>query len=120
MESENQELEDNHKLVKCKVCKVILRHIKRHFSEYIENASDHVIDQIETCCSNFMDGFCPCKDRGSEILAKMVRKYMKKIIDPDVSRDEKRKILSHQQKGSGIFSLLLGTVLPALISAFVK
>ena len=45
---------------------------------------------------------------------------MKKIIDPDVSRDEKRKILSHQQKGSGIFSLLLGTVLPALISAFVK
>ena len=45
---------------------------------------------------------------------------MKKIIDPYVSRNEIRKILSHQQKGSGIFSLLLGTVLPALISAFVK
>ena len=43
-----------------------------------------------------------------------------KIIDPDVSRNEKRKILSHQQKGGGIFSLLLGIVLPALVSAFVK
>ena len=94
--------------------------MKGNFSEYIENASDHVIDQIQHCCFVLMDGRCPCKDRASEILAKMVRKDMKKIIDPDVSRDEKRKILSHQQKGGGIFSLLLGTVLPALESAFVK
>ena len=64
-----------------------------------------------------MDGRCPCKRRGSEILAKLVRKDMKKIIDPDVSRNEIRKILSHQQKGGGIFSLLLGMVLPALVSA---
>ena len=28
-----------------------------------------------------------------------------------------RKILSHQQKGDGIFSLLLATVLPAVVSA---
>ena len=106
-----------------KVCEEIFRHIKSlkgNFSEYIENASDHVIDQIQNCCSNFMAGHCPCKGRGSEILAKLVRKDMKKIIDPDVSRGEKRKILSHQQKGGGIFSLLLGTVLPALVSAFVK
>ena len=52
--------------------------------------------------------------------SKLVRKEILKLCDPDVSRDEKRKILSHQQKGGGIFSLLLGTVLPALISAFVK
>ena len=101
----------------------ILRHInllKGHFSEYIEHVSDHVIDQIQNCCFAFMDGRCPCKRRGSEILAKLVRKDMKKIIDPDVSRSEKRKILSSQQKGGGIFSLLLGTVLPAIVSAFVK
>ena len=94
--------------------------LRGNFSEYIEHASDYDIDQIQYCCFVLMDGRCPCKGRGNEILAKMVRKDMKKIIDPDVSRDEKRKILSHQQKGSGIFSLLLGTVLPALISAFVK
>ena len=123
MEGDKKELEDNLELANCKVCELILTHIKSlkgNFSEYIENASDHVIDQIQNCCYAFMDGRYPCKDRGSEILAKMVRKYMKKIIDPDVSRDEKRKILSHQQKGGGIFSLLLGIVLPALVSAFVK
>ena len=31
----------------------VLRHIKLpkgHFSEYIDHASDHVIDQIQNCC----------------------------------------------------------------------
>ena len=110
-----------HFVGECEYC--VLRHIKLlkgHFSEYIENSSDHVIDQIQNFCFAFMDGCCPCKRRGSEILAKLVRKDMKKIIDPDVSRGEKRKILSNLQKGGGIFSLLLGTVLPALVSAFVK
>ena len=86
-----------------------------NFSEYIENACDHVIEEIQNCCLNFMDGHCPCKRRGIEILAKLVRKDMKKMIDPDVSSDEKRKISSHQQKGGGSFSLLLGMVLPALV-----
>merc|ERR1712081_1043 len=116
LEGDKKEMEDYIKLVNCKVRELILRHIKSlkgNFSEYIEHASDHDIDQIQYCCFLLMDGRCPCKGRGNEILAKMVRKNMKKIIDPDVSRDEKRKILSHQQKGSGIFSLLLGTVSPA-------
>ena len=126
MKSDSQELEYNLELEKRKVCEVILTHIKSlkgNFSEYIENASDHVIDQIQNCCLAFMDGRCPCKRsdrRGTEILKKLVRKDMNKIIDPNVSRNEKRKILSNQQKGDGIFSLLLGIVLPALVSAFVK
>ena len=123
LERYKHELEDKLELAKCKVCEVILTHIKSlkgNFSEYIEHASDHVIDHIQNCCFVFMDGRCPCKRRSSEILAKLVRKDMKKIIDPNVSRGEKRKILSHEQKGGGIFSLLLGTVLPALVSAFVK
>merc|ERR1712239_56030 len=96
LEIDNQELEDNLDLANCKVCELILTHIKSlkgNFSEYIEHASDHDIDQIQNCCFVLMDGRCPCKGGGSEILAKMVRKDMKKIIDPDVSRDEKRKIL---------------------------
>merc|ERR1711954_200911 len=102
LEIDKQDLEDKLNFANCKVCEDILPHIKSlkgNFSEYIENASDHVIDQIQNCCSNFMDGCCPCKRRGSEILAKLVRKDMKKMIDPDVSRDEKIKILSSPQKG---------------------
>ena len=72
LERDNQELEDNLELAKRKVCEVILTHIKSlkgNFSEYIENASDHFIGQIQNCCSNFMAGHCQCKGRGSEILA---------------------------------------------------
>ena len=71
-----------------KACELILTHIKSlkgNFSEYIEHASDHVIDQIQNCCSNFVAGCCPCRRRSSEILAKIVRKDMKKLIDPDIS-----------------------------------
>ena len=38
----------------------VLRHIKSlkgHFSEYIEHASDHVIDQIQNCCNAYLRGF---------------------------------------------------------------
>ena len=131
LKSENQKLnsdkhflEDNLELAKHEACEVILRHMKSlkgHFSENIENASNHVIDQIQNCSFAFLDGHCPCKRgerRGTEILAKLVRIDMKKIIDPDVSRNEKRKILSSQQKGSRIFLFILVTVLPALVSSF--
>ena len=106
MKSDNQELksdkyklEDNLELAKRKVCKVIL---KGSFIEYIENTSDHVIVQIKNCCSAFLDGRCLWKRkerRGTEILVDLVRKDMKKIIDYDVSRNEKTKMLSNQQEG---------------------
>ena len=82
-----KELQDKLNFTNRKVCEDILTHInslKGNFSEYIENASDHVIDQIQNCCYAFMDGRYPCKRRGSEILAKLVRKDMLKICDPDL------------------------------------
>merc|ERR1711954_476816 len=93
LEIDNQELEDKLNFANRKVCEVILTHIKSlkgNFSEYIEHASDDVIDQIQNCCSNFMAGHCTCKRRGSKILANLVRKGMKIKIYPDVSRNEIR------------------------------
>ena len=40
----------------------------------------------------------------NEILTKLVRKDMLKICDPDLSRDEKRKMLANLQAVGGIFS----------------
>merc|ERR1711954_562182 len=77
LKSDKNELEDKLNFANRKVCEDILTHInslKGNFSEYIKNASDHVIDQIQNCCFAFMDGRCLCKRRGSEILAKLVRK----------------------------------------------
>ena len=102
LERDNQESEDNLELAKRKVCEVILTHIKSlkgNFSEYIENASDHVIDQIQNCCFAFMDGRCPCKRRGSEILAKLIRKdirYKKMILMYQEMRLEKYYLVSRK------------------------
>ena len=61
------------------------------------------------------------KGMGTEFLnlGKLVRKDILKIYDPDLSRDKKRKMLANPKFGGGIFSLLLSTVLPLLVSAFV-
>ena len=56
----------------------------------------------------------------NEILTKLVRKGMVRICDPDLSRSEKRKMLVNPKVGGRIFNLLLGTVLPLLVSAYVK
>ena len=51
---------------------------------------------------------------------KPIKKEFEKVMDPDVSIKEKRKVLSKPQVGHGIFTLLASTVLPALISIFTK
>ena len=101
----------------------VLRHIKLlkgNFSEYIENASDHVIDLIQNCCNAYLRGFYKCKRVEKWVWFDKPRKYIVKICDPDLSRDEKRKILADPWVGGEIFSLLFGNVLPLLVSAYVK
>merc|ERR1712239_102845 len=68
LEGDKKKLQDNLDLANCKVCELILTHIKSlkgNFSEYIEHASGHDIDQIQNCCSVIMEGHCPCKGRGN-------------------------------------------------------
>ena len=43
-----------------------------------------------------------------------------KLADYRETVGEKRKILAKPQVGHGIFTLLAGTILPALVSAFLK
>ena len=43
-----------------------------------------------------------------------------KLADYRETVREKRKILAKPQVGHGIFTLLAGTILPALVSAFLK
>ena len=55
-----------------------------------------------------------------ELLSKPIRKEMDKISDPNVSTMEKRELLSNPQNANGIFMLLVGAVLPTLISLLKK
>ena len=51
---------------------------------------------------------------------KPIKKEFEKVMDPDESITEKRKVLSKPQVGQGIFTFGASTVLPTLISLCTK
>ena len=54
------------------------------------------------------------------MLNSLGRRNIMRLADYRETVGEKRKILAKPQVGYGIFTLLAGTILPALVSAFVK
>ena len=54
------------------------------------------------------------------LLKQMGGRNILKLADYRETVREKRKILAKPQVGHGIFTLLAGTILPALVSAFLK
>ena len=99
-----------------------MKHIKSlngDYNEYIKHADKDDIDHVTSCCEMFLSGDYKCRKKERmdvELLSKPIRKKMKKICDPNMPTVEKRELLSNPQNGNGIFTLLAGTVLPALIS----
>ena len=50
--------------IKCEDTPTHIKSLKGNFGEYMDNASDHVIDQIQIVVLAFIDGCCLCKRRG--------------------------------------------------------
>ena len=53
-------------------------------------------------------------------LLRPIKQQIRSISRPKVSVKHKRKILSNPQTGKGIFSVIAGIVIPAIISALAK
>ena len=51
---------------------------------------------------------------------KPMAKDVRKLASPTTSLLRKRKLLSNQQVGGGIFTIIASTIIPALLSAIVK
>ena len=89
------------------------------YNEYVRHADKDDIDILTSCCEAFLSGdykFQKKERMAVELLSKPIRKDVMKICDPNMSTVEKREVLSNPQNGNGIFTLLAGAVLPALIS----
>ena len=52
--------------------------------------------------------------------SKTMAKDVRKLASPTTSLLRKRKLLSNQQVGGGIFTIIASTIIPALLSAIVK
>ena len=87
-------------------------------SEYIRHTRKDEIKHIESCCDIFLKGKYKCKKHKRRVMGMLARPFkiqMEKISDSDVSIKETWEILSKPQVWHGIFTVLAGTVLPALI-----
>ena len=104
----------------------LLKYIKSfngNLTPFFKHTNSNDIDTICKCCHNLLLGNIP--------LTPKEKKHIKKIIGPsfekikilarkNTSIKKKRKILSENQIGAGIISLLATTLLPILISSIVK
>ena len=97
-----------------------IKSLKGNTSGFFKYTNSRDIDTICSCCRNLLLGNIP--------LTPKEKKQIKKIIEPEFekikflarkheSTKKKQRVLSENQIGSGIFTLLTTTLLPILISS---
>ena len=90
----------------------ILKSLKGNYQGFGHHTNSHDIDTITICCVNLI------QDNISIIIIQE-EKDIKSVSNRRTSIKKRREILSNPQVGSGIFTLLAGTILPAIISTFL-
>ena len=104
----------------------VLKHIqslKGDYKGYAEHTNSRDIHIISSCCYNLLKDNIPLplyKKKKIKIFLTPIKKEINIISNKKASVKKKREILSDPQFGEGIFTLLAGTILPALISALAK
>ena len=104
----------------------VLKHIKSlkgDYKGYAEHTNSRDIHIISSCCYNLLKDNIPLyasQKKKIKIFLTPIKKEINIISNEKASVKKKREILSDPQFGEGIFTLLASTILPALISAFVK
>ena len=96
---------------------------KKEQSKHLKELSDNHIDAMCEGCMNLLKENIPLSSRKkSQLKRKLdpIKLELRKLSDPKVSTKTKRKILTDPQTGSGVFTILASTVIPALISALAS
>ena len=85
--------------------------------------ADDCLHKICEGCQNLLRNTFNLNKREMGKVTRKLKKHKKDIrifSKPETSTARKRKILSSSQTGGGIFSILLSTVIPALVAAIAK
>ena len=96
---------------------------KGDYHRFAQHTNSCDIDTISICCLNLLQDNIPLpisKRKSIKLLLSPIEKDIKTISNRKSSIKKRHEILGNPQVGSGIFTLLAGTILPAIISAFVK
>ena len=101
----------------------ILKSLKGNYQGFAHHTNSHDIDTITICCANLLQDNIPLpisKKKSIKLLLSPIEKDIKSLSKRGVSIKKRRAILTNPQVGSGILTLLAGTLLPAIISAFTR
>ena len=92
-------------------------------SRFLKECNSECIHAICEACYNLLYNTLqlqkPALKKATRNLSK-IKGDFKKLAEKKVSVNTKRKILSKRQTGDGIFTILAGTIIPALVSLLAK
>ena len=89
----------------------------------VQHTNSRDIDTISICCLNLLQDNIPLpisKRKSIKLLFSPIGKDIKTIFNRKSLIKKRHDILRNPQAGSGIFTVLSGTILPDINSAFVK
>ena len=102
----------------------LLKHISKvkanKSKKFFQTASKEIVECVSQCCFNILNNGFPFKDKSSATVKRKlmpIKNDIRDLSNPKVSLKKKRKILSKQQVGRGIISVLASTLIPLIISA---
>ena len=100
-----------------------IKSLKGNYQCFAQHTNSRDIDTITICCANLLQDNIPLpisKKKSIKLLLSPIEKDIKSLSKRGVSIKRRRAILTNPQVGSGILTLLAGTLLPAIISAFTR
>ena len=100
-----------------------IKSLKGDYQNFVQHTNSRDIDTITICCANLIQDNIPLslsKKKSIKLLLSPIQKDIKSISNRRTPIRRRREILSNPQVGSGIFTLLAGTILPAIISSVLS
>ena len=100
-----------------------IKSLKGDYQGFAKHTNSKDIHTISTCCFNLLEDNIPLptkKKKSIKLFLMPIEKEIKLMSKRNSSLKQKRDILSDPQIGHGILTLLATTILPALISTFIK
>lgn len=98
----------------------IVKTPKRERAKFLVQTQPKNIHTICEAVYNILNGRCTSSKKQICSRMKLLKKEMRDLANPALKVDKKRQILSNNQVGSGIFSLIASVVIPFLVNLLSK
>ena len=113
----------NKQLLRERVNLLNIKHKGKDKLLYMKFCPDDCIHAISECCHNILNNTFNFNPKELSVIRKKLKPsapVLRKLGDPKISIQKKRKLLQKPQVGNGILGIIASFVIPALMKAIVK